>query len=570
MNRFLKRPSRLRIGVAFALAASASTAGTIVAARAAAFVPSATLVARVPHASGRDVGPLSASARVRVAFVLNYRHPNELEALIGSTADPDSPEFGHFLTPAQFESAFAPSGADYDRVVRTLVAAGFTIEAAPNRSIVDASAPARVAERFFATQFHAVRQTNVAGIRYVNASPAYIPASIRDVTFGVTGLNNLIFVKTAIARGARRIDLALKPPLQGPDTGLGPYAFATAYQLPVQFAKPGGGTYDGKGHAAGIAIDSDLGAPGDLAGFLKYFGIKQTGPGLKRVLVDGGPVPLSNFDGEETNLDAETISGLAPGAATYLYLMPDLSTTHIVDTYAKVVADDKIDALNSSFGGCELDDNLASLSDHIAQQGAAEGITFAASSGDDGASTCFSVPNLLGVSAPASAPHFTAVGGTSLIVAQSGAYRFEFGWNGSGGGVSTLFPVPAYQKGIAHVIGTGRNVPDVAFDADPGTGAAFYYDGAFAGPLGGTSLSSPIFVAYLIERNQVAGKRSGAVNTALYATFKKHGYGTFYRDVTIGNNFLFGPTSGLPGYFNGPGYDDVTGIGSPIGTPNAK
>lgn len=573
MHRFLRRPLGLRAGVASALAASALIAGTVGGASAATFggVSRPALIANVPRLRVKDFGRIASSARIRLAILLDYRHANELEAFIRSTADPDSAEYGKFLTPAQFEATFAPSTADYNRVARTLATAGFKISAGPNRSIIEASGPAKLVESFFTTELHSVKQDKVAGLRYANALPAFIPASIRDVTYGVTGLNNLIVAKTANARGARRTDVALGPPLQGPDTGLGPYAFASAYNLPVQYKKPGGGTYDGKGHAAGIALDSDLAAPGDLSGFLSYFGITQTGPKLKRVLVDGGPSPLVNFDSVETNLDVQTISGLAPGAATYLYLMPDLSTQNIVDTYAQVVSDDKVDALNSSFGGCELGDNLADLSDHIAKQGAAEGITFAASSGDDGSSTCIGfTDDFLGVSAPASAPHFVSIGGTSLLLSPAAAYRAEYAWTGSGGGVSVVFPVPSYQKGVPNVVSTGRNVPDVSFEANPGTGAAFYYQGLFQGPIGGTSLASPIFVAYITERNQVAGKRSGFINPALYSAFKKHGYGTLYRDITIGNNFIFGLKSGIPGYIAGPGYDDVTGIGSPIGTPNAK
>jgi subtilase family serine protease len=131
-----------------------------------------------------------------------------------------------------------------------------------------------------------------------------------------------------------------------------------------------------------------------------------------------------------------------------------------------------------------------------------------------------------------------------------------------------LFPTPSYQVGLKGVIGKTRNVPDIAFDANPGTGSAFYYDGLFQGPIGGTSLASPIFCAYVVEYNQTIGKRSGQINTALYALFKKSGYGTHFRDITVGNNEEFG--AGYPYYNAGPGYDDVTGIGSIIGTPNAK
>ena len=554
-----------RLSIVALVAVAAAT--TSLHAAAAELAPDATIgVSRVSRADLEDLGRAARSTRIDLTFALKYRNAGELDAFVAASSDPQSPEFGHYLTPAQFAAEFAPTRADYERFTGTLARAGFAItKTSPTRTFVGASAPAAVAESFFRTQFHAVAQRSVVGTRYAIAVPATIPAALRDATFGVAGLDDLVVAKTDNVRAAsRRTDVALGPPLQGPDTGLSPYAFATAYDFPVQHARPGksGATYDGTGHSAGIAIDSDF-ANSDIEAFLSYFKIKRSAP-IVRVPVDGGST--INGDGLETVLDLETISGLSPGAGVYVYLMPSLATTNIVDTYAKVVEDDAVDVVNSSFGGCELNDNLAVLSDHIAVQGAAEGITFAASTGDFGAQTCFGLTSTgLGVSAPASAPHFTAVGGTSLLIDTKGTYKLEIAWDGSGGGVSTVFPLPSYQKGIANAIASGRNVPDVAFDANPGTGASLYYQGAFSGPIGGTSLASPLFTALVTQVNETLGKRSGSVNAATYAYFKQTRYGTRFRDVTLGNNSYFGP-----GYNALPGYDDVTGIGSIIGTAHAK
>lgn len=365
----------------------------------------------------------------------------------------------------------------------------------------------------------------------------------------------------------RRVDAALGLPLQGPDTGFSPYAIATAYDFPIQHSRPGarGKTYDGTGRTVGVAIDSDL-LDSDLAAFLSYFKISRTGPALKRIAVDGGAT--LNGDGVETNLDVETMSGIAPGAGVDVYLMPELSSIDILDTYAKVVEDDKVDVLNSSFGGCEIStDNFSMLSDHVAKKGTAEGITFSASTGDFGANECvFEFFNGLGVSSPSSGPHFTAVGGTSLVITQAAQYRLEFGWQGSGGGVSTIFGLPSFQKGVKNAIPTGRNVPDVSFDANPGTGASLYFQGQWIGPEGGTSYSSPIFSAFVAENNELHGSRSGDINIALYANFKKYGYGAKFRDILYGNNAVYGNF----GYNASPGYDDVTGLGSLIGEAYAK
>lgn len=361
--------------------------------------------------------------------------------------------FGHFLTPQQFRDSFAPSVAEHDRIIDAFQRAGFAVTRTyPNRTIIDVAAPAATVERYFRTEIHGVEQKD-AGLRYANSRPAYLPAELRDIS-GIGGFDNLRIVKPMYVRGQRRVggDVALGPPLQAPDTGLGPHAFANAYDFPVQHPVAGGKpgqTYDGTGRAAGVAIDADF-LDSDLSAFLSYFNVKRTGPATVRVPIDGGPT--NNFDSVETTLDTETIVGLAPGVALYVYLMPQLSYVDILDTYNKVVSDDTVDTLNSSFGGCEIGTVPASFpndADHIAQQGAAEGITFNASSGDSGAQAClFVTPNNLGVSAPASGTHFSAIGGTTLIVLPSATYKTEIAWNGSGGGVSTKFAVPTYQESV--------------------------------------------------------------------------------------------------------------------------
>jgi kumamolisin len=100
-------------------------------------------------------------------------------------------------------------------------------------------------------------------------------------------------------------------------------------------------------------------------------------------------------------------------------------------------------------------------------------------------------------------------------------------------------------------------MPDLASDADPDTGESFYYDGGFAGPIGGTSLASPTFGADLTEIDQLQNGRAGWFNVTLYKTWLKDGYSsgatTYFRDITEGS---------IPPYSAGPGYDQMSGIGT--------
>ena len=122
-------------------------------------------------------------------------------------------------------------------------------------------------------------------------------------------------------------------------------------------------------------------------------------------------------------------------------------------------------------------------------------MTFVAASGDGGAPGIY----------PAYSPNVVAAGGTTLTLASDGTYESEIGWSGSGGGISSYEPEPAYQDGVQS---TGyRTIPDVSFDADRNTGVAVYdsYDNTGGGPwneMGGTSLAAPSWAALIAIADQ--------------------------------------------------------------------
>jgi kumamolisin len=316
----------------------------------------------------------------------------------------------------------------------------------------------------------------------------------------------------------------------------------------------------GAGRASGVATDNDF-LDSDLTGYLSYFGVTRTGPPTTRVLVDGGPPPSLGPDSDETTLDVETIVSLAPGTALYVYEAPydEPTNGNFIDIYNSVVNDNLVDTLNSSFTWCEkaiTPHTYPVAINKIFAQGNAEGITFHAAAGDSGAYSP-GCNNRIHIGEPVDTPNNTAVGGTSLSVNQQGQETGEVGWDGTGGGYSQIFKVPAYQRTVPNVIHKGRNIPDLAFDADPGTGESFYFDGGFDGPIGGTSLASPIFGASLTEIDQVTNSRAGEFNATLYATWLASGYGAgskaYFRDITQGS---------IPPYGAKTGYDQVSGIGA--------
>ena len=519
---------------------------------------SAAPFAQIARAGGFvDRGPVPAAQKIDVAILLSYRHGAELEGLVAAQSDATSPLYHRYLRPNQFADYFSPTPRDLARVVTSLRHDGFAItKVYPNRTIVDASAPAAVVARYFGTDIHRVVQAGY-GERFVNVRPASAPAALRDVLAGVVGLSNIRYIHADHVRAP-----GIKPAFSGgnifgPDGGYGPAAFLGAYNFP---GKKG---VAGKGQTAGIVIDADY-LDSDLAGYLGYFNVpRSSATPTVRVLIDGGPPAGLTPDSVETTLDIETIASLSPKAGIYVYEFPSFSSDqYIVDAYEQLVTDDVVATANSSFGGCEdlSTDSFPQATDAIALQGAALGITFHASSGDSGSSGGCSTT---GVSAPASGPHFVAVGGTELFLKPTtGAVQREFAWGdftgATGGGVSSVFNLPSYQKGIKGVIPTGRNLPDVSFDASPLTGQSFFYSGAFVGPIGGTSLSSPIFGAALVQINELEGVHNGFINPRIYAAFKKYGYASggkaYFRDITFGSNGFYQAKTG---------FDQVTGIGAP-------
>ncbi len=196
-------------------------------------------------------------------------------------------------------------------------------------------------------------------------------------------------------------------------------------------------------------------------------------------------------------------------------------------------------------------------------------VTFLASTGDHGELNG-NAPNF-----PSTSPDVVAVGGTTLKLNSSNQWLSETGWSygsdsycpscASGGGISSVFTEPTFQDDVQS--SGNREVPDVSSDADPSTGVWVYdpYTNGTATPwgvVGGTSLSSPSWAGFIADADQGRqalygnGPLDGPQETlpALYGVYGLgDAYSTYFHDITVGNN----------GFNAGPGYDLVTGIGSP-------
>lgn len=316
---------------------------------------------------------------------------------------------------------------------------------------------------------------------------------------------------------------------------------AKPFDFPVQHG------CNGAGETAAIVIDDPVNKS-YVATYLSAAQVTQTGT-ITNEAVDGG----GSGDDPETDLDVQTISGLAPGANIIVYDIGSLGDQQIEDAYNKVLSDGKASAVNSSFGGCESSDvSFADSTNSIAEQGASEGVEFSASSGDSGSNEC---GGKLGVSAPAGGPYFSSIGGIDFTDTTQGVLETVVmgsvsGYSG-GGGVSTVFAEPSYQTGITGMITSGRNQPDFSLPFYP---VAVYTGGSWGEYLG-TSWSSPASVAMIVEANELHGSNLGWIDPTIYSLFSSTGYTDYYTPCTSGSNGKYSCSSTQ--------YNQAAGIGAP-------
>lgn len=316
-----------------------------------------------------------------------------------------------------------------------------------------------------------------------------------------------------------------------------------------------GGAVQGTGAGQTIAIvdaynDPNIG--GDLAQFDQTFGLAAAS--LKVVNQSGGSALPATDAGwaVEIALDVEWAHAIAPAAQL---LLVETNSANLGDlltgvNYAKRVPG--VVVVSMSWASSEfsfetyLDSSFTTPANHIGGSNLPGGVTFVAASGDNGS----------GVSYPAASSKVLAVGGTTLNVDGAGNYLSETAWSGSGGGYSAYEAEPVYQNGVQS---SGKRAnPDVAAVGDPNTGLYVYdtvpYNG-YAGwfQVGGTSAGAPVWAALIAIADQgrgLAGKGSLANVPSIIYTLPS----SDFHDITSGSNGA---------YSAGPGYDLVTGRGTP-------
>jgi subtilase family serine protease len=601
------------------------------------------------------LGAADQNAITHFNVYLPLTHTDALEQLLRNQTDSKSSSYHQWLTSAQFKEQFGPNPADVARLKGMLVASGFRVVGERTQSLQVEGTVAAV-ERLFSTHLEQV-QTKEGRVKLAASNHGHLnlPAALAAMGAVIPEFAPHLSAQVHsqhVAASTRQLTVVGSPGGSPTDRLANDFSFfyandlKEAYQAPSfqAFVKPPFQRHSvqmaGVGVTIGIVISSVI-SPVDLGA--SFDSIVEVGPVLDVQdyttnsnlpvpsvtvrPVDGGSGPFSLNNGAvfEASLDTQMSLGTAPGANELLYDMPDLTDASIMDAYAAVDEDNRADVVSSSFGECELDFVAAANGGEdftyilkqfhaLFQQGNAQGITFLASSGDNGAPACtsFAFDNnptngtsyVLGVSNPAADPNVTGVGGTNLqtvatptvndVTRQSENADFdprvpaEFQisateivtvdnntW-GSGGGFSLIFGKPWYQ----FLVNTGslvhRSVPDVSLmmggcpsDADLTVqnctllprSAVIVWVGGEPFLLIGTSSSSPEMAAVIALAVERSGTRLGNVNPLIYglsATQTLAGGANappalryFHRDISGNNN----------GYTVSPGqaYSEVLG-----------
>lgn len=552
-----------------------------------------------------DLGAAPADATMNVTVFLKLKHRAQLQKDI---------RMHKKLTPAQFHMKFSPDGKSYKAVENQLTKAGLTvIGTSDNNMAIDVQGTVSQIESVFGTQIHQFKDKSGKAF-LANITDYHVTGALAAHLSGAVGVDQLAnprpLLKStkegstakATVKGMKLFDGNNSANIQKA------YNFDPVYNQGI----------DGSGQT--IAIVDAYGSPTIQSDLKQYQQTVEEGggafeanhplnltvmapPGMN-VMAEKNKVKGGNAAAwaGEVSMDVELSHAAAPGAHILLVATPNNGS----DLYMgvnQVVDKHLANQMSLSFGSPEQYTPASErhATDQIFEQAAAEGINVFVSSGDwsDFTQPPYNLPQPT-VSYPASDPNVISVGGSSLFVGDNNSYDHEILWGdtftsitspngtqlisspefwaGTGGGTSRVYTKPSWQTGVSGLGSTNmRQVPDVAFDADPYTGFELVINGQNQDGWGGTSDAAPQWAAIAALANEATTNATGHalpfINPILYADGYSQGA---FHDVPAGTATLKFTGSSSGNHYTmtmgdddtssiqaGPGWDDATGLGTP-------
>ncbi len=548
---------------------------------------------------------------VQFEVFLPLRNTTELDKLLADQQTEGSPNYHKWLNPTEFGARFGPTKESVAKVQAALAASGLRVTEVGTRSLkVEGAVP--MVERTFTTGLKAVsRKAGTAEL--ISTTPLALPTALAQEGVVIPAFANLPLKHSF----AKRVNATFPASRRGPVGGYYYNDLKQAYDYPAY--RPGKGAFTGRGVSVAVlmendALDSDIKAMFDHENFTATTG--KPAPTINHYTINGG-APFDVNASFEASLDVQQVLGGAPDATVSLINIPNLSDNNLLAGYNSIVQSNAFDIVNSSFGGCEKlyskqynngtdYSGILDVFDTLFKQGNAQGITFVASSGDEGGLECPQASVFTGgparfvrgISSPASSPNVTAVGGGNLVttdlypaltskyVRENGIGDPEIpydiygtgvevsgGYWGAGGGTSYHFPIPDYQKLVPTGSPKFRAVPDVGMMVGgcPGLASSCIDDESFAiiwvggnryGVIG-TSVSSPEFVGAVALYIQKQKHRVGNLNPYLYQMAALQNASTAPQGT---NDYYHRPMEGFDGAYRiktGQKFNYIFGNGSP-------
>jgi len=502
----------------------------------------------------RPVDRPPAAQRLHLAIGLPSRDPAGLKNLIDDLYNPASPNFRHYLTPAEFTAQFGPTEPDYQAVVDFAKANGLTVTGThPNRLVLDVDGAIPDIESAFHVTLHHYQHPREG--RKFYAPDAEPTLDLAIPVLHISGLDNY-----SLPHPNHKIKPLNTTASATPNAGSGPGGAYAGGDFRAAYVP--GTALTGTGQSVAL-LQFDGYYASDISAYKTQFGLPDVP--LVNVPISGGVSTPGTGNGEVC-LDIEMVLSMAPGVSTiYVYEAPN--PTPWVTLLSKMANDNLAKQISCSWGGGSPD----SSSETIFQQMATQGQSFFNATGDSDALTG-SVPF------PSDSPNITEVGATTLTTTGAGgSYVSEKVWNwglqgssyvGSSGGSSTYYAITSWQQATSMATNQGsttqRNLPDVALTGD---NVYVLYSNGSSGAFGGTSCAAPLWAGFtaLVNQQAVANGRAsvGFLNPTLYALGNGASYSSTFHDTTTGNNF----SSTSPAKFSAvAGYDLCTGWGTPNGT----
>lgn len=528
----------------------------------------------------QPIGRLQASDRLNLAIGLPLRNKEALNNLLEQLYDPASTNYHHYLTPPQFTERFGPTEQDYQSVIAFVKTSGLAVAGTyPNRALVDVNGSVADIEKVFHVTMHVYQHPKEHRTFY---APDTEPSpDLKVPLLHISGLDNYVIPHPAGLKATPMNRAANTAPA---DTGgSGPNGEYMGKDFRNSYVP--GATLDGTDQEVGLFEYYGY-YPQDIANY--EFIASPLNVLLTNVLVgtniilgvnavNGNPDPFTGDD-TEAAVDIEMVISMAPRLSKVVIYEGYDDLGNNSDAILNTMANDTNNTVKQF--SCSWIFSVDANAEQSFQQFITQGQSFFQASGDGDAWVG-------SIKSPCDDPYITIVGGTVLTMNGSGAsYASETVWNegydtsggwpvtdngywGSGGGISTNYPIPVWQQGVDMSNNGGsttmRNIPDVAMVATNIFCAANNAYGGFHG----TSAAAPLWAGFTALVNQQCAlnnptNRVGFLNPALYRIGKRPPVSVYpFHDIVSGNNTWSGSQYA---FYAVPGYDLCTGWGTPNGT----